>query len=449
MHAPSRAVETVRFVARTYRTLAGLKAGRVGSGVAGAALASDVASMGPLYVKMAQFVSARRDALDADLADALAVVQDRLPSLEAPRVPVVPGHSFEREPIGRASIADVFRGTRDRDGARVVAKVRRRGVKERITQDLPLLRGVMATAAAANLPGARNMAELLRESEGMVLGELDFRQEARAQTEFRRLMRDGLPWVVVPRVHLASEDMLVAEYVPSRRLAEVAGPNAALAGRLMDLYMSMLDRGFVHADPHPGNIGVLPGGAIVLYDFGAMLRVDPATKGRVAGLMQASLTKDAAGVIRGLEGMGVLRVRAGQGPAVRRVVRRILADVGDVHVQLQNSPEFADSERRVVSFSQTFIYLVRTLTLIDGSCRALDPDFAYDFARWLPPNAAADGMAGFARDVAAVPSTMQTMQADMEEFQVRVVEEMEAGKRGATLATALATAWLLAHLLAG
>lgn len=462
MQTVHRAAQTVRFVGSTYRTLRAMKARAVSPEVAGGRLAADAADMGPLYVKMAQFISARRDALDPEFVDALAVVQDRLPCGADPAPPRLEGYRFEPRPIARASIADVFRGVRLRDRRRVVLKRRRAGVRERVLADLPLLLGVMTAAAALGLPGALNMAEMIRESEPMVLGELDFRLEARAQEEFAEMAgaRGGeeggatspasspvrVPWLVVPRVLESGEDWMVSEYVPSRRLDEVAPPNAPLAGRLMDLYMTMLDLGFVHADPHPGNLGVLPGGRVVLYDFGAVLRVDPGTKARVAGLLQAGLTRDAEGVVAALEGMGVLRVRPGQRATVRRVVRRLLAPGADVHGELQRTPEFADPGRRVVAFGRTFVYLTRTLTLIEGSCRALDPGFEYDYARWADAPGLAPGLGELARDAASIPATMRTMATDMEEFQARVVEEIDGGKRaGSAIAAAGALAVVVLH----
>lgn len=438
----SRGVDTARFVARTYRTLHALKHGRLTPRDAGRVLADDVTAMGPLYVKMAQFVSSRRDAVDPDLADALAVVQDDVPASEFPTA--MPGYVFCQEPVGSASIAVVFRGKRLRDGKAVALKQRHAGADVRIREDLPLLAAVMSVASAVGLPGARNMTELLRETTPTILGELDFRQEARSQTSFRALVKD-VGWLRVPRVYEAREDAMVSEFVAAHKVSRVKAPNPALATRLMDMYMLMIDRGLVHADPHPGNLGVLPDGSVVLYDFGAVLPVPPRTRQDVTALLQAATVRDAEGTTRALERLGVLHVRDDQRLAVRRTMRRALSGDDDVHVELQNSPGFAsgNSSERVVAFSREFVYLVRTFALVDGACRALDPEFSYDFSSRIDASPL-EVVSAFARQAASMPSTMQTMQLDMEEFQMRIVKEIEDARRAVVVVLmAAAAAWWL------
>ena len=419
--------DTARFVFRAYRIMHRVKTRQLSAGGAGRELAEESCRMGPLYMKMAQFVSARRDVLDAEFAEALAAVQDSATVDLPSAVPWLPGYEVVGSaPLASASIADVFLATRASDGARVAIKCRRPGVKDAVETDLPLLKAVMRAAAAAGVPAARNLYELIHESQDMVLMELDFRREAEAARQFADRFRD-VPWLRVPRVLHAAEDVMVSEYVPSRRLTRVAVPNAPLARRVMDLYMLMLTNGLVHADPHPGNIGFLPAGRLVLYDFGAMLHIDPDVGGALKRVLQAGITKDADGVIDALEDLGVLRMRPGQKPGMRRVVRRLLASGAGVHAELQNVPEFTDSDgrRRVVTFEKTFIYLVRTLSLVEGTCRHLDPGFAYDYARWIPAPAPVEVAVSVARDLSALPSTLQSMQSDLEDFQARVTGELD------------------------
>lgn len=433
-----RTLETMRFVSRTYRTVQQLKSRQVTPRVAGEALALDASMMGPLYIKLAQFISSRQDSIDPEFAEALSVVQDRAPIYDSTltKPPYVPGYIVETLPIASASIADVFRGKDTSSGFPIVVKQRRAGVKDRVTTDLPLLLGIMWMASVFRLPGARNVYELVHESQSMLLTELDFKHESAAAIEFRSMFTD-VSWIVVPRVIYATEDILISEYIPSHNISSIATPNPELAQRLMNLYMLMLDMGFMHADPHPGNIGFLEHGDIVLYDFGAMLRVDPEIRGRVAKLLQAALTKDAESLLSSLEAMGVVSIQAGQRTSVRRALRKAID--GNIHEELQMSPEFTSSSKnRVVTFGATFIYLARTLSLIDGSCRRLDPEFSYDYSRWFDRAGGGD-IVDVLRDVTSIPSTMHTMHTDLEEFQVRIIKEIDDGKRASLICAVLAT----------
>jgi predicted unusual protein kinase regulating ubiquinone biosynthesis (AarF/ABC1/UbiB family) len=363
------------------------------------------------------------------------MVQDqcRVSSADAEAPPVIEGFAVHPDPIAVASVACVYRARRISDGLEVAIKRIRPGVRQQIEEDVPLLMGVMAFAAKLGAPGALNMYELIRESREMLMGELDLRQEARAAAEFRIKMGD-VTWVVVPRVVALKHECLVMQYVPSHKVSTVKGPNPALARRLMDLYMIMVRSGFVHADPHPGNLGILSGGRVVIYDFGAMLRVDGDVVGAsVAKVLQSAVTKDVDGLIRALEEVGVMTVDRGRRVAVRRVLRRALA--GEVHQELQNAPEFVDSEKRVVRFGTAFIYLARTLTMMTSACRTLDPGFEYDYSAWIPVDQAGGGLsmaANVLRDASAMPATMMTMHSDMEEFQSQILGEIEAGKQAAT-----------------
>ena len=424
-----RTVETVRFVTRTYHTLHHLKVGKVSPRQAGADLARDVVSMGPLYTKLAQFISARKDALDPEFIEALSVVQDNAESSVVHQPPEVDGYEVFQVPIASASIADVYKGECRRTGRVVAIKRRRAGTKEAIETDLPLLMGVMTVASVMGVPGAKNMFELIDQSRSMVLRELDFRIEAKASRDFAAKMSD-VAWLKIPEVLFSTEDVMVSHFEPSRKVSEVRGPNPPLARRLMDLYMMMLGAGVVHADPHPGNLGFLSDGSVVLYDFGAMLEVDSGLQHHVARMITAGISKNADDLLGSMESVGVLAVKNdSERGKVRRVLRRVLSS-RNVHVELQNIPEFSsNAEQRLVTFGTTFIYLVRTLTLIDSSCRSLDPDFAYDFAQWVDPPDVMASLSDMARDVASLPSTINAMHSDLEEFQSRVLDDMTTFKR--------------------
>lgn len=422
----ARLAETAKFVARTYRTSHRMKTRVITPREAGRLIAEDVARTSPLYVKLAQFVSSRKDIVDADFAEALSVVQDSVESHDPP--PEVPGFVIERR-LASASIADVYLAHAVGKKSKVVVKRRRPGVNEQIRRDLPLLTSTMRVCTALNLPAARNILDVVREASPVLLDELDFRVEAANQRKFRKAFRE-VPWLVIPRIISSSEDMLVCSYEQAKKVSKVHVPNADLARRLATLYGLMLRAGIMHVDMHAGNFGIRPSGKIVLYDFGAVLHFDATIATQATSLMKAIVLKNAADVVSSLEKIGVIVVSPGQRVAIRRLVRRMFDT--DMHKELEKSSAFVDSGRGVVRFSTSFVYMARTLALVQGTCRSLDPDFKFqegDFVDDSDTDISITGfVGGMARDVAAMPSAVQTLQNDVEELQERIVNELDGGK---------------------
>jgi predicted unusual protein kinase regulating ubiquinone biosynthesis (AarF/ABC1/UbiB family) len=161
----------------------------------------------------------------------------------------------------------------------------------------------------------------------------------------------------------------------------VRGPCAPLARRLMLLFAaSLLEVGIVHGDPHPGNIGVLRDGRLVLYDWGASVDVTR-IRGSLGKLVGCLAAKDLEGFVDALQAIGV--IDASRGSDAHRVVRilekLLLVPPEDFHVSLSQQPEFSDSSgRRLIRFGTDTVYLLRALSMIEGTCRTLDPDFSYE-----------------------------------------------------------------------
>lgn len=343
----------------------------------GAWIAADAIALGPLFVKLVQLASARSDVLDPELVEALSVVQDEV-IFDGIQRPEIAGYVVDAEPLKSGSVASVWMATRASGGGRVVVKKLHEGVRETFERDLPTLVGVLRAATAARAPGADNFYEIVSESVDMLLREADLSLEAAAMTEFRSRAPAG---IVVPRVIEASTDYIVEEYVPSRKISSVKGPNPALARRLMLFFAtSILEIGIVHADMHPGNVGVTPTGGIVLYDFGAVVETTR-LRASLGKLVTTLAARDLEGFVGSLQKIGV--IDAGRGSDTYRVVRILEGllelPTEDFHVSLSQQPEFSDSSgRRLVRFNPEAVYLLRSLNMVEGTCRTLDPDFSYE-----------------------------------------------------------------------
>ena len=238
----------------------------------GERLCAALLELGPVYIKLGQLLSTRKDLFADDITTALAKLQDR--------VPPIPGfdvHGFvsetlgesaeyefdiEQEPLASASIAQVHRATA-RDGSRVVLKIVRPGLRERIEGDMHFL-ARCGDWIDRRIQGASRLhiPRILRDHRNVLLMELNMFHEARNQIQLRRNFADS-DLLYVPRVYpqWTRENLLVMEFVDGIPIGNVA----ALNGQGVDLkvlahkgvatfFTQVFEHNFFHADMHPGNI---------------------------------------------------------------------------------------------------------------------------------------------------------------------------------------------------
>ena len=250
-------------------------------------------TLGPTYIKMGQMLSVRPDVLPEDARDELAVLQDSVKpfSSETARevverslgVPIEDVFSsFSKEPIAAASLAQVHRATLASTGQEVAVKVQRPDIISTVSKDLYVLRraaevyqGIMDRFA----PQQRtNYVGLLNEWAVGFYTELDFMNEAANQIKMRDLLRGaGVDDVYIPEVYLehCSRYLLVTEWVEGKKLTECDPDevNELVAIGQEAFLTQLLQLGFFHCDPHPGNLMKLHDeskGKLALIDFGLM-----------------------------------------------------------------------------------------------------------------------------------------------------------------------------------
>ena len=245
--------------------------------------------LGPTFVKIGQILSTRPQLLPDGFAEELAKLQDSVAPIAFAEVrqvvesglkrPLAEVYSeFEETPIGSASMAQVHRA-RLLIGQRVVVKVQRPGIEEKVRIDLEILHQV-AALAENHLQESRvhRPTAVVEEIRRTLQQELDFTTEAAHLERFARQFA-GEPTIYIPAVyHEASTRQLITmeyiEGIKASKLQELAGAQLdppEIARRIADLMMKQFFvHGFFHADPHPGNIHILPGNVICFLDFGMM-----------------------------------------------------------------------------------------------------------------------------------------------------------------------------------
>jgi ubiquinone biosynthesis protein len=285
-------------------------------------LVEQLQGLGPTYVKIGQFISTRHDIFGDAFSAPFAELRDRVTPIRDEELRAILAANldlrlFERidyTPVASASIGQVHRAVLAGSRAQVVLKVKRPGVEAVIREDVAFLRGLIGVLRS--LRYERNIEQAqsgMDDLERYLTQEVDFRREVEHMARFHDMYAPGSagadPRVRVPRVYrrLCSDAVIVMEFVESRRITAYAGRDRrAMALRLMDVFVSQLvHRGWLHGDPHPGNLGVDRQGRIVLYDFGSVVRITPVERHRMKELIYQLMLGNNAAVVRTLAKLGV------------------------------------------------------------------------------------------------------------------------------------------------
>lgn len=249
--------------------------------------------LGPTFIKLGQILSTRPDLVGVDLAAELSHLQADVPADPPETVRRIIEQQFgrpvnelfaefESQAFASASIGQVHRA-RLHGGQSVVVKVQHADIRAKVAVDLEILGGL--AVLAERIPEFRNFRPRATVTEfGRVLSrELDFERELRNLQQFARDFA-GDRYVQIPAAYpdLSTQLVLTMQRIDGVPVGEVAAhPEVAVdlgevARRGAQLYLKMIfERGFYHADPHPGNVRVLPGGVVGLLDFGMVGRIDP------------------------------------------------------------------------------------------------------------------------------------------------------------------------------
>lgn len=362
-------------------------------------------SLGPIFVKFGQVLSTRRDLMPADIADELALLQDRVPPFDsgiaiatierAFRRPIGEVFvSFDREPVASASIAQVhFAVIRDRQGQEreVAVKVLRPGMLSVIDKDLALMRMMAGWVESLSADGKRlKPRQVVAEFDNYLHDELDLVREAANAAQLRRNM-DGLDLVLIPEVfwEFCHAEVLVMErmngvpinQVERLRSAGVDIPKLARDG--VTIFFTQVFRdGFFHADMHPGNIQVSlePGsfGRYISLDFGIVGTLTEFDKEYLAQNFTAFFRRDYKRVAE-------LHIESGWVPASTRVneleaaIRTVCEPYFDrplkeISLGMVLLRLFQTSRRFQVEIQPQLVLLQKTLLNIEGLGRQLDPD---------------------------------------------------------------------------
>ena len=389
---PNPAIRLLRRVLSLGRDLRGPRGGR---------LREALERLGPIFVKFGQVLSTRRDLLPPDVADELALLQDRVPPFpSAVAVQTIERAygkpleeiflEFDQKPVASASIAQVH-FARLKDGREVAVKVLRPNMLPVIEKDLALMRMMAGWVEKLSADGKRlKPREVVGEFDKYLHDELDLIREASNAAQLRRNMQD-LDLVLIPEMYweFCRAEVLVMERMKGLPISQVerlrsAGVDIAkLARDGVTIFFTQVFRdGFFHADMHPGNIqvSVEPGsfGRYISLDFGIVGTLTQFDKEYLAQNFTAFFRRDYKRVAE-------LHIESGWVPKHTRVdeleaaIRAVCEPYFDrplkeISLGLVLMRLFQTSRRFHVEIQPQLVLLQKTLLNIEGLGRELDPD---------------------------------------------------------------------------
>jgi ubiquinone biosynthesis protein len=367
---------------------------------------------GPLLTKLGQILATRTDILPEGVCARLEKLYARQPAMTRRQLDAalatafphgLPFRTFDRRPIAAGSIAQIHRATLG-DGAGVVVKLVRPGLKREIERDVNaagvLLQVLLAVPGVLRRSTRSALRRALDELGVALRAEVDLRQEAASLEEFGRRLRWN-PRVRVPRVyrHWCGETVLVMEELVGEPLSEYRArmkSDPAGARRVADLAFKeilkqVFEDGRFHADPHAGNLLILPDGRLGLIDLGLTGEATQADRTRIARAVRAFVSGDPEALVRALLGFGVpppdfrfddfkadvlVVVRRNEAQVVAHMTGKSREDPGIASTRLETFIQelfrVAESHNLYVPPSSTL--LIKTIVTIEGVARSLDPD---------------------------------------------------------------------------
>lgn len=356
--------------------------------------------LGPTFIKVGQLFSTRADIFPSEYVDELSKLQDRVPAFDYEQVATIIEQelgktiaelfaSFEPIPLAAASLGQVHKAELH-SGETVVVKVQRPGLKKLFEIDLQILKGI--AYYFQNHPEwgrGRDWIGIYEECCRILWEEIDYLNEGRNADTFRRNFR-SYNWVKVPRVYwrYTTSKIITLEYVPGIKVSqyealEAAGVDRkAIARYGAQAYLhQLLNNGFFHADPHPGNLAVSPDGALIFYDFGMMGTIKSNVREGLMETLFGIAQKDGDRVVQSLINLGAIAPVEDMGP-VRRSVQYMLDNFMDKPFENQSVATISEDLYEIAynqpfRFPATFTFVMRAFSTLEGVGKGLDPEFNF------------------------------------------------------------------------
>ena len=364
-------------------------------------LRESLINLGPTFIKIGQALGTRADLLPLPYIKELEKLQDQVPAfptsdafarieteLEQPLT--VSYAEIDAEPIAAASLGQVYRA-RLHTGEEVAVKVQRLGLKEIISYDTAVLYRLVKLVNRL-LPRANENADwegMLREFYATVFEEMDYVREGRNADRFRNNFRTWRA-VRVPKVYWShtSTKVLTLEFIRGTKVIDLEALRArrispVKVNRLLvrSYLKQLLEDGFFHADPHPGNLLVMDSGHLAFFDFGMVGRITPKLQSQMIDAFFHVVGRDVHGLGQDIINLNFLK--PGVNPeTIRPVVEGLFKHYLNLRLGEVNFKELTYDLAEVMyeypfRLPANFTYIMRALMTLEGIGIVTDPGFSF------------------------------------------------------------------------
>lgn len=354
-----------------------------------------VTSLGPAYIKLGQALSIRPDILSPVAMTELQKLCDKVPSFPDDMAMALieeelgqPWHEIYSElspsPIAAASLGQVYKGRLKENGDQVAVKVQRPFVLETVTVDLFIIRNL--GLVLRKFPQISiDVVGLVDEWAARFFEELDYVNEGENGTRFAEMMRKDLPQVVVPKTYdkYTSRKVLTTGWIDGEKLSQSTESDV---GELVNVgvicYLKqLLDTGFFHADPHPGNLIRTPDGKLAILDFGLVTKLTDDQKYGMIEAIAHLIHRDYGAIVKDFVTLGFIPDGVNLEPilpVLAKVFDQALEGGGAKNLNFQ---ELA-SDLAQITFDYPFrippyfALIIRAIGVLEGIALVGNPDFA-------------------------------------------------------------------------
>jgi predicted unusual protein kinase regulating ubiquinone biosynthesis (AarF/ABC1/UbiB family) len=359
-------------------------------------LKQELIDLGPSYIKIGQFISTRSDIFEKEITNELQTLQDDAPPFDSDDAKViiskelgVPWHDvfeeFEDVPIASASISQVHRARLKDTGEHVVVKVQRPFIREMFDKDFKTLDALLNLASIAENRGVNDTKIILDSSYASMYDELSFTKELANIKLFRKAF-EGNEDVIIPRPYdkYCTSRVLTLQYVQSQKFTQAKGKERRkrLARQVMELFLKLIiEKGFIHADPHPGNLGVTNNDKIVMYDFGQVAKLDKMLSSNMKSLLFSVYDRDIEYITDMLiKSKSIILTNPTEKKTIIRLVEQILSYFKDLDFKAFTLSMIDDvdfGEELPFKVNPKLVMVFRALSILEGICKELDKEFSY------------------------------------------------------------------------